>query len=775
MFFYTLLVSVFLLLLTPDSISAEIAYTNSLFGKQVLVEEIECGTNADPTKFRDFPKGWSQQERILGQLCRVLPNSGDSSKYFAYRLGKGKNLKPGAAYLLTVEFPDNVPRTMFICNWGCETAMGLHTGPTVGDALVGKYVNNNPESLQVPLSGKMQTWQQFFRLHDRFCDIERPRGLSERTQRPEDGFWVIIAQVKQPNAPLSHGAAVSKISLFEITHPETYHAPIHYPPDDLPRRYLFWREEMSDGVVAMGHSPEEKMASLRGVTDPVDWYEYKVKLAAFLGINTFSMDLLEFGHNQGWDPSRHGGHRWWNPSPDAKRWERILDRVADYDMPVLPYYEYAGSIGGDPTLAIGSQRRCVMLNGGKDYTHVEWCHKTNADIADPAFIEDARKLFDCTILPYKDSIHFLGAWLRPRHEAMPISFNNHNLKRFADETRQEKAITRQRLQAEPQLLDAYYDWWFDKRKEFNTALVSYLRKNVNPDSILLFTADASEPGVSIPANIAGIGQKEFWNWKTSVVNDNPSFWQSYLESQDVYKMVKPLSFQQAVASNMHLGALLRFPSTYGNYEWQHACPPPDPQNYKDSEGSLFSHTINRLYTVSSPDSFDAFRSPSGLAVVRHYALNEHELETDGKRPLGYFVADMERAGPFCMMPEARAMAFGDPRYIGYLAGNNFNRGFPEYVRAFNQAFLALPALPSQRLDHAASDTEVIVRAIDAGRHGTYLAIVNIGFKEKESVRISLPIAGHVVDAVKQTPLPVQEGAIEISLYPAELKTVHIMP
>ena len=62
--------------------------------------------------------------------------------------------------------------------------------------------------------------------------------------------------------------------------------------------------------------------------------------------------------------------------------------------------------------------------------------------------------------------------------------------------------------------------------------------------------------------------------------------------------------------------------------------------------------------------------------------------------LGYFVADIERAGPFCMMAEALAMANGDPTMIGYLVGSNYGRGFPGYVRDFNANFLALPALPS---------------------------------------------------------------------------------
>ncbi|MGQ9737133.1 MAG: hypothetical protein ACUVR7_13630 [Armatimonadota bacterium] len=64
-----------------------------------------------------------------------------------------------------------------------------------------------------------------------------------------------------------------------------------------------------------------------------------------------------------------------------------------------------------------------------------------------------------------------------------------------------------------------------------------------------------------------------------------------------------------------------------------------------------------------------------------------------------------------MAAELRAMAYDDPFYLGYLVGNTHYRGFPEYVRRFNAAFLALPALPSQRLNDACAAPEVVVRLI----------------------------------------------------------------
>jgi hypothetical protein len=163
------------------------------FGALPLVDEIDCGAPPpDKHPFVEVPAGASRVESILGRRSRVLPNEG-SARYFAYRIGQGSNLKPGAAYVLTVEYPEDRPRTLFILNRGAEMARGISTGAALGDVLY-SYTNNNAESLRYPLSGKYRTWKAFFHLHDRFPDLSQPRGNGPRPMLPKDGFWVIIAQ-----------------------------------------------------------------------------------------------------------------------------------------------------------------------------------------------------------------------------------------------------------------------------------------------------------------------------------------------------------------------------------------------------------------------------------------------------------------------------------------------------------------------------------------------------------------------------------------------------
>ncbi len=758
-----------------SSLSAQ----ESFLGNVKPIHTIDC---VKTKPLSEYPEGSSRIETILGKPCRVLPKVKDKPSYMVYRIGRGKNLKPGQTYVLVIEYPEDKPRSYHICNWGCETVRGFATGSAVGDILKGKYTNHNPESIQYPLAGEYRKWEQVFFLHDRFPEIKRPRGKGERPLTPGEGFNVIIAQPEAKNAPLSNGPAVRSVSLYPIRDISRLYPEINYPPEGLPRRHLFFREEMADGVINYGHSKADQDPKLRGVTDRTAWYEYKVKLSKFLGMNTFCKDLLEFGHNQGWDSKMpgKGGSDWYNQSSDPKLWQNILKMLGKYDMDVLPYYEYAGSIGQNRELALGSQRRCMTLQGGKDYTHITWVHKTNADLADPAFLEDAKRLLDYTIGRHKNKVNFLGAWFRPRPEANPISFNDTDLAIFAREENRGASVTRTQLQHNSDLLVKYYMWWFGKRKAFLEALSDHLRKSVSPDAFILYTTDSSEPGASLTSQLTGQGQKDSWKWKSVIVTDQPAVWEKILSSPEYtadkrYEFFRVIGLDRVLQNNMHGQRLLMPGGTWGKWEWHHACPQADPQNYQDSDKVLFSYTFNRLYTVSNEDAFNIFRNKRGLAIVRHYPLNENEMN-DGKNDiLGYFVSDVERAGPYCMAAEARAMAYGDPRYIGYLTGNSFSRGFPEYVRNFNRAFLALPALPSGMVEGASSDPEVIVRMIQTPKDGVYLAAVNTALTSKKSVRINLPGKGVVIDPVSGdllNPL-IKFGRATLDFYPCQLRVIWI--
>ncbi|WP_309381906.1 hypothetical protein [Cerasicoccus frondis] len=723
-----------------------------------LIEEIDVSRTPDKDEFREYPAGVSQVETILGERVRVLPNDEPGVKYFGYLLGKGEGLKANENYVLEVVYPEDAPRSAIILNRGNGTMRGFYTGNALGDCMHPRYVYQSPESLEVPLSGKYEAVQMLMRLQDRFSvtggirHAEVPNEAdTKRTMTPKDGFWVYIAQYEPEQDPLSQGAAISKIRLYKAPDYEDFAVKINYPPSDLPRRHLFFREEMADGVI--GGDP-----SGWGWIDELDYYRGKAEMMRFLGMNTLAKDLLEFGANQGWDSSKYGGNDWVYQSHSPKRWEGILDVADDYDLYVLPYYEYSGSKGKN---GLGFERRATPLNGDT-YTHIKWTETARADLTDPDTFEDLRKMLEITIVDEQKKAKFIGAWLRPRSSQLAISFADATIQRFADETGR-KQVTRDELKKRGETYEAYIDWWYGKRKEFLLKLRDYLRSEGLEDATIFYTADPSEPGWIHPE---GYG--------TGLVAEDPDAWKNV----DLKK--PPVPLQETIDEQWSYKALTSTRKTWGQWEHEHATPIYDPENYEDTNGVLSTYSFNRLSSVSDPMALEAFETESGMAMMRHYGLNENMIRIEkGKNgkdldPLGYFVADMERVGPYIMLPEANAMANGNPTAIGYLASNNFNRLSPAYVRRFNAAYLALPALPSKVIDGAASNPQVVVRRIDAGKHGAYYAVVNPGYEGASEVTLELPDNGRVINAATgETLQRSATGGVRLSLDPCQLIALHV--
>lgn len=718
-----------------------------------LVDEVDCSKAPTETRaFVEYPEKISRVDSILKGKARVLPNDQPGLKYFSYRLGKGKNLEAGAAYVLEIEYPEDAPRSLIVINQGAEITRGFHTGLTIGDALKARRVNNLPESLDLPLSGKFEKWQMLFHLHDHFPDLKHPRSQEfPRDQKPADGFRVIIAQFEPENAPLSKGAAISKIRLYKAPAFDKYALKLNLPPKDLPSRQLFCREEMGDSII-------ERNPAERGVDIINDWYVYKARLCRFLGMNTLCKDLLEYGHNQGWDSRKYGGEKWMPESPDPERWNRMVDTANEYGLNVLPYYEFSGSKGIE---GLGVQRRAIPLGGRDMYTGIKWLEATRADLTDPDTFEDFRKMLEITIADLKGHANFIGAWIRPRMAQMPMGFSDSALKQFATDTAQKEPVTRPRLQENPELYAAYKQWWFGKRREFLNRVRDYVREaSGNPKAVVLYSADHNEP---------------------ARVNPDPRKAGLVAESPDVWRKAgyDAASLAEASTDHRHFEALTLPAVTSGTLEMQHAAPEYDPQNYRNNEGVLPTFTFNRAWTVADADALEAFRTPSGLAMIRHYSLNEDMLREDTDagpvERLGFFVCDMELAGPYCMLAEARAMANGDPDYLGYHASSTFNRGFPQYVRDFDAAYLALPAIPSKRLEKVAEDPEIVVRRMDAGDHGVYYAVINTGYHGKKSVHLNLPDKGVVVNAATGEKLTAGKDGLVVNLRPCQLLALQVTP
>jgi hypothetical protein len=62
-------------------------------------------------------------------------------------------------------------------------------------------------------------------------------------------------------------------------------------------------------------------------------------------------------------------------------------------------------------------------------------------ILDPATLADFKKMLDLTINKYKGKANFIGAWVSNRNDAMPISFNEKDIKLFSAEANDGTRVT----------------------------------------------------------------------------------------------------------------------------------------------------------------------------------------------------------------------------------------------------------------------------------------------------------------------------------------------
>jgi hypothetical protein len=718
---------------------------------EVLPAEIDSGDN-----FNQYPKKASRVKTILGEKMRVMPPTKKAS-HFAYKIGGFSAMKSGKTYMLTVEFPEKQPRSFAILNRGADLFRGIHSGKALGDVIY-TYTDNNLESLDIPLSGKILTWRQTFELGENFCGLKNVNGAKKKSDRPDDpesGFWVIFSQPEGKSLPISKGIAVYRIRLFEVPNPAKLHVKLNLPPKELPHRNIFFREEMGDASV------NSQIPNGNIFNNVTDWYRSKCEMMKRLGMNTYTKDLLEFGHVQHWDAENPA---WFNLSKDPTRWGKILKVLGEYGFDVLPYYEYSGPTAGN---SFARLRKCEPLRDKDEkFTHIGWCEAFSADLTSPETIRDFKRVLDMTIIRHKDKVHFVGAWLRARPTSMPISFAEATRKRFADQANGGKMVSRENLQNDKTLLNKYYKWWFGKRKEFFKIMRDYLQEKGVKNATIFFTAASQEPGPSLPRQKGQSSRK-------AVVTDDMKLWNEIKTRKDhvavgakKWQKLWPRPYKEIANNTDWLKANINKTKTWSFWEWQHSVPQADPQNYKDTSDIMLVYPFHRLFTVSNPDNFTAFTNKSGLATVRHFPLNEH---TRGNL-LGYFVCDYDRTGPYSMLAEARAVAYGDPWYLGNQAGHNYSRGFPFYTREFNRNFLALPALKSKIIANVANDKNVVVREINAGSHGKYYAIVNVGLKPIKSVKIKLPASGKIIDAADNKEIGSGKN-LTLNLYPGQLRSL----
>ena len=736
----------------------------------------------------------------LGRNARVMTMAPDA-KAFGYRIGAGRGLVAGRAYVLDVEYPDDVARTIYVANRGADFVRGFATGRSVGDARR-QFTASTLESLNYPQSQQWTSFRSLFYLHERFSTLKAERNAvcANRNLVPANGFDVVIFQNKQWDDPAGAGAAIGKIRLYEVTNAAALPAAVEYPPAPLPRRHLFWREEMADEAVSSSN------AAQRAFAQPIDWFEAKIKLARFYGFNTLGKDLMEWGHNQGFDS---GDSPWiWNAQPPlVDIWTQIVARAGAAGLSVLPYFEYGGSVGGCTGAAcgyrsLGAQRRTKKLWDGvyttcgntSYYTCVWWTEGVSADVTEPDTLTDLQHLVDKTVTAHRGVADFVGVWLRTRQTKLPISFSPAALARYnADRPAQPRTIAQ--LRSDEASRASYYDWWYGRRRDLLVAVRDYVRAGLGDnDAQIHFTAHPGEP---VPPAYTTPEEANM----TRLVTDDVAWWNTYAASlssnadPDVANWYRwqwgAVTPAQMLSQRQHYnGTYKTWPiATSGTErpEETHGTPPPDPARYATTDGVAMTLPFGTsLYTVADAPLFTEFANEDGQTLTHYYPLNEDNgasFEDAGctthyavsatepfQGRVGYIAVAVDRAGPYVTMAEARALANGNPINIGYLESSSFSRGEPAYVRRYNRALLTLPALTATPRAGAASDAAVVVREI-ATAQGNYYAVINTALTAKTAVTVELGGSGAVRDLLAGTTLA--STRLRFDLYPGEVRTFRV--
>lgn len=821
------------------------------------------------------PEGTGVSQQIFGKTAWVLPPQNDvgvinsdypkghmQASYTAFVMGKN-NVIPGQAYVLEFDYPDDVPRQITFLNRGADLVRTVATGREFGDYRE-QYAFPNPESLAYPQSNEWKTYRFYFTLHDRFQPLAAVRNErdTKRPMGPADGFWVAIGGFSPKGNPINTGAAVGEVRLYSVNNTAAANVQINLPPNGLPHRRTFWREEMNDSTAlclrgdsdvrkdpnSSDYDDDGKCNPATGTssgTSEATWLEYKMKLSKVLGFNVFTKDLLEFGFNQGFAVANNGGSSWYHPSR-LSYWDDITIKADSYGLEVLPYMEYYGSMGGGGAFtntscpgnkddweagdaecrtqlndhryaceryaendyrcripSYGYQNNCQpLLRDKRNYTEFAWAEVACVDVSDPDALTDAKKLLNATVLDIKDNANFAGAWFRTRVGSWPISFRLEARTRYAAD-RNVTVPTRDQLRQDSILRQDYQNWFFEKRREFLMALRDYLRNGKNgnngiPNASILFTS-YHEEGLPVPsADYAD----------ARIITDDASAWSMINNDtrwQYRYSAVSRTNWLSNLRYDNMLFRLSLPPESIfttpppSNEEWKnnshgYATPPADPLRYTNDSGVLMTMPFGKQFTLDDPALIAKFKNQSGLAMMHHFPLNEDDghgdYVSDRKKDtyhnwpmsghFGYFVSDVDRATPYTMLAEVRALAEGDPFWLGYLSSNSFNTGAPQDLRRFNRAYLAWPAVASTKVTTAVSDPEVIVREISTASQGKFVAVFNTGMTAKTAVQIDFTKTNFgspatVSDRVSGASVILNAGKLTTNLQVADFRVFYLAP
>jgi hypothetical protein len=606
------------------------------YGKLRLVDEIDAATDTDhPYKEGGIRASWvgrraySSWERgvTIGEHQGRKYREVNNNEWFGYRIGRGK-IKPHAAYVLRVEYPENKTRYM-VMNIDASRnyqGTGFKTGVSPTDP-------NDP----YPISGNFEWYDHFV-----FPDDTTYGYRGSRTAPGEHGFWVFFHDNgRLYTSQYQAGPAVARIRLFEITDLAAAMPKVSLPQGERHRMLIADWEREPEAV-------------------PLDTVRY----AKLMGWTAISPEVLKWGNLAYFrstlnvrmvKPVR-------DPLPDGESpmYDQYLAATKELGLTIFPRLEYGG------TESIPKEARAIGPDGkpaAPNRFHT-WC----SDLLQPATWQEMETLLDETVgQRIKDNPQIGGVQWRIRSDRMPISYSPFALELYTRETG-----TKADLQSVTKggAKKAYDDWWHAKRRDFHVKLRDRLR-TYRPDLKLLYYN----------------WDPDGWSLGKSGLPDSPAEWTMFYNVRTSRQYYDRQIAELVEKKPDYLGLFLAGAKqkTYGGQP-HHVL---RTEYYKDVDGVALLAPLHWHFLADNDAYVNYFRTGDGLAITNMF--NYEEKGRWNVQGDNYESSEMTPGGPnFAMAEEVLACFHGDPTTFTTTT-YTFGRGFAAEHRRFAEAFLALPA------------------------------------------------------------------------------------
>jgi CHU domain-containing protein len=748
-----------------------------IYGRTKLIDRIECWNPDDPHAFQEggagfssfysmLEIGWknrfeeedidrfSKIKSILNKKCRVTQGQG----WFGYCLNR-KKISEDKHYILKITYPEDTSRTFLFPSdpWDIGATAAFHTGKSIG-SLWGR--SRNIEQGNYKLSGK---WEEAY------------ISFSGNAKAP----WFFVFGAGRSSDPYSKGAAIHDIELYEIEDINRSALTLNYPPEELPRRELIYTM-----VDHKNHFEANQIPLLKSLgydtylltTPTFGTWESCWDTKLFNTANPFLSKFTKYAQKHGYKGSVF---------PIGYRHHRFIDEIADdfkkSEMNMLIGIESMGSPElPEEALIMNPDGKCNQQRIKIQHDKMPkpgWIPERKnsdrfiGDIVHPATKLDFFRKLDEVVGPLINRGIKLKGLVFQGDSAFCIGWSLYDINQFSKDTKIIVSGTDQKEKAHWILKNKkqqYLLWWQKRKRCFFKAVQKKLDTYQKNMRIYLYNWNRDLNPLIHHSYWMGVDPSKYPN--PILTDKGPDFSKTpqlllsdeNLKKLDLVEMIQDLN----VTSNFEL-----FGGT-------------NPELYREDNDFIYFCPVFYRYQASNKAYQNFFRTGAGVGIcINVLGLESMTRRRNPKR--NNMVWKIVHGGAFSMTEEVLSMVASDPVVIYYPRWFVYENPFPKYVRRFNKAYTALPAIKPVIIDDAlnVADSKVVVKKYPT-QFGNYLAVINAGYTPKEiELLIDIPANGvkNIYDFVAEKNIPFSylkkenKLKIRINIDTMQLKSYHLIP